>query len=63
MPGLVVAAGAAVIIFLRDYRLLNRYPYLLFLAGITLLMLPLLLCRCRRWLLPSQRYVPKENEG
>ena len=39
---IAVAAGAAVIIFLRDYRLLNRYPYLLFLAGITLLMLPLL---------------------
>jgi cell division protein FtsW (lipid II flippase) len=40
---LVVAAGfcAALIIALPDYRLLQRYPYLLFLAGIILLMLPL----------------------
>ena len=41
---LVIAsvACALVIVFLRDYRVLNRYPYLMFLAGITLLMLPLL---------------------
>lgn len=35
------AACAVVIIWLRDYRVLQRYPYLLFLAGITLLLLPL----------------------
>jgi cell division protein FtsW (lipid II flippase) len=40
---LLVAAAVciAVIIVLRDYRVLQRYPYLLFLAGITLLLLPL----------------------
>lgn len=40
---LFVAAAVciAVIIFLRDYRVLQRYPYLLFLAGMTLLMLPM----------------------
>lgn len=40
---LVVAAAACagVIIGLRDYRLLQRYPYLLFLLGMILLMLPL----------------------
>lgn len=31
----------AVIVLLRDYRVLQRYPYLLFLAGITLLLLPM----------------------
>lgn len=36
------AACAAVIIFLRDYRVLQRYPYILFLAGLTLLLLPML---------------------
>lgn len=40
--GLAVAACAAVIFFLRDYRLLHRYPYLMFLAGLILLLLPLL---------------------
>ncbi|MFZ0530403.1 MAG: FtsW/RodA/SpoVE family cell cycle protein [Propionicimonas sp.] len=41
---LVIAtiACALVIIFLRDYRVLNRYPYLMFLVGVGLLMLPLL---------------------
>ncbi|MCE1175027.1 MAG: FtsW/RodA/SpoVE family cell cycle protein [Propionibacteriales bacterium] len=37
-----VAACAGVIIGLRDYRLLQRYPYLLFLLGMILLMLPLM---------------------
>jgi cell division protein FtsW (lipid II flippase) len=41
---LVVAAGfcAALIIVLRDYRVLQRYPYLLFLAGMLLLLMPML---------------------
>jgi cell division protein FtsW (lipid II flippase) len=40
---LVIAAAVccAVIIGLRDYRVLQRYPYLLFLFGIVLLLLPL----------------------
>lgn len=40
---LFVAAAVciAVIVLLRDYRVLQRYPYLLFLAGITLLLLPM----------------------
>lgn len=32
----------AVIVLLRDYRVLQRYPYLLFLAGIILLLLPMM---------------------
>ncbi len=40
---LFVAAAVCitVIVLLRDYRVLQRYPYLLFLAGITLLLLPM----------------------
>ncbi|HSK34740.1 MAG TPA: FtsW/RodA/SpoVE family cell cycle protein, partial [Propionicimonas sp.] len=40
---LVIAAGACclLIIFLRDYRVLHRYTYTMFLAGMVLLMLPL----------------------
>lgn len=40
---LLVAATVciAVILLLRDYRTLQRYPYLLFLGGITLLLLPM----------------------
>jgi cell division protein FtsW (lipid II flippase) len=37
-----VAVCIAVLIVLRDYQVLRRYPYLLFLAGLVLLMLPLL---------------------
>ncbi len=36
-----VAAFAAVLIFVRDYRSLQRFPYLLFLVGLGLLLLPL----------------------
>jgi cell division protein FtsW (lipid II flippase) len=40
---LLIAAGACclLIIFLRDYRILHRYTYTMFLAGMVLLMLPL----------------------
>lgn len=37
-----VAVCIAVIIWLRDYRVLQRYPYLLFLTGLILLLLPLM---------------------
>ncbi len=37
-----VAACCLVIILLRDYRVLQRYTYTMFLAGMTLLLLPLL---------------------
>ncbi|MCL2652205.1 MAG: FtsW/RodA/SpoVE family cell cycle protein [Propionibacteriaceae bacterium] len=37
-----VAAFAAVIIWLRDYRVLQRYPYLLFIVGMILLLMPLM---------------------
>jgi cell division protein FtsW (lipid II flippase) len=38
----VAAAFAiAVIVLLRDYRILQRYPYILFLSGIVLLLLPI----------------------
>lgn len=37
-----VAAFAAVLIFVRDYRGLQRFPYLLFLVGLGLLLLPLM---------------------
>ena len=37
-----VALFAAVLIWLPDFRVLRRYPYLFFLAGLVLLMLPLL---------------------
>ncbi len=36
-----VAAAMVVIFVLKDYRVLRRYPYLLFLAGLVLLLLPL----------------------
>ncbi|WP_203567788.1 FtsW/RodA/SpoVE family cell cycle protein [Aestuariimicrobium ganziense] len=39
--GLGMALFAGVIIFLRDHRRLQRFPYLMFLAGVGLLMLPL----------------------
>jgi cell division protein FtsW (lipid II flippase) len=40
---LMIAAGICclLIIFLRDYRILHRYTYTMFLAGMVLLMLPL----------------------
>ena len=34
-------AFCAVVVLLRDYRVLNAYPYLLFLVGLVLLLLPL----------------------
>jgi len=37
-----VAVFAVIVIFLRDYRVLQRYPYLLFIVGMVLLLLPLL---------------------
>ena len=40
--GLGLALFAAVVIVLRDHRRLQRYPYLLFIAGLTLLLLPLI---------------------
>ena len=40
--GLGMALFAAVLFFLRDLRRLDRFPYLLFLAGLALLLLPLL---------------------
>lgn len=40
--GLGIVLFALVIIFFRDHRKLQRYPYLLFLAGIALLMLPMI---------------------
>lgn len=36
-----IVAFCAVVVLLRDYRVLNAYPYLLFLIGLTLLLLPL----------------------
>ena len=39
--GLGVALFAAIIVFLRDHRVMERFKYLLFLLGFTLLMLPL----------------------
>ena len=37
-----VAVFAAVIIWLRDYRVLQRYPYILFIVGMVLLLMPLM---------------------
>lgn len=37
-----VALFCGVLLFIRDHRRLQRFPYLLFLAGMTLLLLPLL---------------------
>ena len=39
--GLGIMLFAAVVIWLRDHRRLQRFPYLLFLAGMVLLLLPL----------------------
>ena len=39
--GLGMVLFAAVLVFLRDIRRLERYPYLLFLGGLVLLLLPL----------------------
>ena len=39
--GIGVAAFVAVLVTLRDYRVLQRFTYLLFIAGIVLLLLPL----------------------
>lgn len=36
-----ILAFCAVVVLLRDYRVLNAYPYLLFLIGLILLLLPL----------------------
>lgn len=36
-----IVAFCAVVVLLKDYRVLNAYPYLLFLAGLILLLLPL----------------------
>jgi cell division protein FtsW (lipid II flippase) len=36
-----IVAFCAVLFWLRDYRILNAYPYLLFLVGLILLLLPL----------------------
>ncbi len=36
-----IVAFCAVVVLLRDYRVLNAYPYLLFLAGLILLLLPM----------------------
>jgi cell division protein FtsW (lipid II flippase) len=36
-----IAAAIAVILLVKDYRILRRFPYLLFLAGLVLLLLPL----------------------
>lgn len=40
--GIAVAVFAVVLFVLRDYRTLKRFPYLLFLAGMLLLLTPLL---------------------
>ncbi|MGO1383857.1 MAG: FtsW/RodA/SpoVE family cell cycle protein [Arachnia sp.] len=39
--GLGIALFIAVLIIVRDHRRLQQYPYLLFIAGVTLLLLPL----------------------
>lgn len=39
---IATAACALVLVFLRDYRILQRYTYTMFLGGMVLLMLPLL---------------------
>ncbi len=36
-----IVAFCAVVVLLRDYRMLNAYPYLLFLVGLILLLLPM----------------------
>ncbi len=36
-----IVAAVAVILVVKDYRILRRFPYLLFLAGLVLLLLPL----------------------
>lgn len=38
---IAIVVFCAVVIWLKDYRVLNAYPYLLFLAGLILLLLPL----------------------
>ncbi len=39
--GLGVAAALAIVFLVKDYRILRRFPYVLFLVGLVLLLLPL----------------------